>query len=116
MDEIAMFGEVRDGATKRRRSLKTGKSGDLYVPAGMVLLAGIKYDRNKIAVWCPCCRVYHIHSWNHADKDCTITYRCAHCASGSGSPFIHRGYSITVLPEVDGHRIGQIPKKSRKGR
>lgn len=116
MDEIAMFGEVRDGATKRRRRAPAGKSNDIDVPAGMPLLAGIKYDRNKIAVWCPFCRVYHIHSWNHADKDCTVTHRCAHCASGSGSPFIHGGYSITVLPKVDGYLVGQIPKKSRKGR
>jgi len=115
MDEIAMLGEVRDGATKRRSRPKTGKSTHIIEIPNLPWLAGIKCGRNQIAVWCPYCRDYHFHGWNHLDKDCITTHRRAHCTD-SASPFKKEGYLITVLPKVRGCMIGQIPKKSGKGR
>jgi hypothetical protein len=59
------------------------------------LLAGTK-NGNTIRVWCPYCRIHHVHGW---DKDCSdsdATHRVAHCLPGG--PFRETGYYITVEP------------------
>jgi hypothetical protein len=63
------------------------------------LLTGVKYESNLIAVWCPYCRKYHIHGWDHAKRaDTDAEHRCAHC--NDGSPFRNGGYYITVAPRL----------------
>ena len=62
------------------------------------LLAGIKYGTNQIAVWCPYCRKYHLHGWDHAKSDTDAEHRCAHCVPES--PLFDNGYYITVAPRL----------------
>ena len=60
------------------------------------LLAGIKIEEGRIAVWCPFCRKYHIHGWD-GRTDSDASHRVAHCGI-SESPFDDGGYYITVAP------------------
>ena len=62
------------------------------------LLAGSKYGKNMIAVWCPYCRKHHYHGWDHIqDKDADASHRCAHCSPES--PLFDSGYYITIEPK-----------------
>jgi hypothetical protein len=70
------------------------------------LLVGTKYGTNQIAVWCPFCRTYHHHGWDHGrSNDTNAEHRCAHC--NSGSPFLDGGYYIALAPRCTGS-VGQI--------
>lgn len=64
------------------------------------MLVGYKFTTrgvDQIAVWCPYCRVWHVHGWDgHADTD--TGHRVAHCLDGS--PFRKGGYYIALEPET----------------
>jgi hypothetical protein len=64
------------------------------------LLVGAKCGTNQIAVWCPYCRKYHLHGWDHKlRKDTDVEHRASHC--NPGTP-LWKGYYITVAPKVKG--------------
>ena len=64
------------------------------------LLAGTKIAHQRIAVWCPFCRKYHIHGHDpEEDRDDDATHRCAHCHTAD-SPFNDTGYYVTVAPKL----------------
>ena len=77
------------------------------------LLAGIKYGTNQIAVWCPYCRKYHLHGWDHdKHKDTDAEHRCAHC--NPGSPFEDGGYYIAVAPRAHDRVANRILSRNAK--
>jgi hypothetical protein len=70
------------------------------------LLVGVKYGTHQIAVWCPYCRRYHFHGWDHDNrKDREVSHRCAHCSEPvydpkTESPFRKGGYWIALAPSI----------------
>lgn len=61
------------------------------------LLIG-KRTGNTIQVWCPYCRIYHIHGWSNNTPDSDAEHRVSHCLPGS--PLYEHGYYITVAPNT----------------
>ena len=60
-------------------------------------------DDKMIRVWCPYCKDFHNHGWNHPEKNKTgdVEHRVAHCISHANSPFMDGGYYIGAFPSKE---------------